>query len=77
MFEQIDGIPTREQQRLREYDPTDVQAEVLVFDVIEPKYIGAMQFQTDAQKEQYAAILGGRQALVGARRFFSARSYNR
>jgi hypothetical protein len=77
MFAQIEGIPTREQQRLKAFDPTDVQAEVLVFDVIEPKYIGAMQFQTEAHKEQYAAILGGRQALVGTKRFFSARSYNR
>ena len=39
MFEEIDGLPARSEERLKSFDPTDVQAEVLVFDVIEPAYI--------------------------------------
>lgn len=78
MFDQIDGITAREQQRLRAYDPTDVQAEVLVFDVIEPAMIFAVQFQTEAQRAHYAGILGERKTLVDARNgYFSTRRFNR
>ena len=36
---------SRDHQGLQPYDPTDVQAEVMVCDVIEPEYIGAAVFQ--------------------------------
>ena len=32
MFDEIDGLPTRAEQKLKPYDPTDVQAEVLVLE---------------------------------------------
>lgn len=39
MFQDIDGFPSRESQNLKNYYTTDPQAEILVFDKIDPKYI--------------------------------------
>lgn len=39
LFEPISGKATREALRLPKSFPTDPQAEVLVFDIVEPKYI--------------------------------------
>lgn len=48
MYDKIEGIPTRQEQNLNSYDPTDVQAEVLVFDVIEPQLIAGIIFEKAA-----------------------------
>ena len=39
LFEEIDGKPTRAELGISVYCPTNPQAEILVFDCIEPKYI--------------------------------------
>ncbi len=79
MYGEIEGVASRKEQRLKGYDPTDVQAEVLVFDVIEPKYVVGAVFATEAIKNEYSAPLGGRQILVhGPKRgMFGSRSYSR
>jgi len=39
MYDELPGFRSRADQKLNTYDPTDVQAEVLVFDIIDPRYI--------------------------------------
>lgn len=79
MYNEIPNWQTRAEQRLRAYDPTDVQAEVLVFDIIEPRYIIAVDFNSLATRNTYMGQLGtipGR--LCGTNTgCFGTRSYNR
>ncbi|BCN08407.1 hypothetical protein RPSD_02920 [Ralstonia solanacearum] len=80
MFEEIDGYPTREEQKLRPYDPTDVQAEVMVFDIIEPEYIRGIVFNSKETRDANAHLLGdAQQTWVHPRDkgLFAARSYAR
>lgn len=44
MFREIEGVPSREEQALLPSDPTDVQAEVLVLQKIEPRLITGLVF---------------------------------
>ena len=39
MYKEIDSLPTRKEQKLKSFDPTDVQAEVLVKEYISPSEI--------------------------------------
>jgi hypothetical protein len=79
MFEEIEGITPRAEQKLKTYDPTDVQAEVLVFDVIEPRYIHQAAFETKAIRDRHSASLGDRKILAaGANKgYFGSRGYSR
>ena len=79
MFEEIDGLQSRQTQKLKPFDPTDTQAEVLVFDVIEPTLIAAAAFENAATRDAYKGILGNRQILVNrtGKGYFAARSYVR
>jgi hypothetical protein len=73
MFE--DDVPTRAEQFLKPYDPTDVQAEVLVLDVIQPSYISCVAFQTHDARDRHHLVLGERRTRVG--RYFSQREFVR
>lgn len=53
MFEEIDGERSRSEQKLKDYDPTDSQAEILVFDQIPIKYIAGVVFDNKEDKEQF------------------------
>lgn len=79
MYEEIEGIAPRAEQRLKPYDPTDPQAEILVFDRIEPDLIIGAAFETEAVRDSLAGLFGGRKLLAqGPRKgFFAARSYVR
>jgi hypothetical protein len=79
MFEEIDGITSREDQKLKTYDPTDVQAEVLVFDVIEPKYVGGLIFEKSIIRDAYVAHIGDRKTYIHANNkgMFANRKYAR
>lgn len=79
VFDEIEGNDSRQQQKLRAYDPTDVQAEVLVFDVVEPDLVIGAVFETEAVKHAHAGHLGTRQILVNSpnKGYFAARSYVR
>lgn len=54
MFAETPGLETRAQQRLKPYDPTDVQAEVLVFNIIPAKLIRAIIFESTTAMEKFA-----------------------
>ncbi|MCR3891448.1 DUF4433 domain-containing protein [Aeromonas caviae] len=79
MYQDIAGIPSREEQRLKIYDPSDVQAEVLVFDVIEPHDIACVVFERSAARDAYAPYLGDRKLYLHANNkgMFASRGYSR
>jgi hypothetical protein len=79
MFEEIVGLPTRAEQKLKPFDPTDVQAEVLVFDVVEPQQIVGVVFETTAAREMYLPHLGKLKTYVHAsnKGLFASRGYAR
>jgi len=77
MYDPIAGID-RGADKLKEFDPTDVQAEVLVFEEIPPEYIGAVVFQSSTIKAQYEKFFPDRKIFNHGRRgFFSDRKYHR
>jgi hypothetical protein len=77
MFSPIPGID-RGAQKLKGYDPTDVQAEVLAFGVISPQKIMGGVFQRTPSREQYQHLFGANRTLVhGDRGVFSQRWHHR
>lgn len=45
LFDEVDGKPSREEMRINNRCPTDPQAEILVFDKIEPEFIFGAVFK--------------------------------
>jgi hypothetical protein len=77
MYDPIASVD-REKEKLKPFDPTDVQAEVLIFDQIDPKHIIGAIFQRKPTRDHYLAALGARHNWVHADRgFFSQRWYYR
>ena len=64
MFEELHSQRSREEQKLKSYDPADVQAEILTFDTIPKSYIGAVVFPDKASSEKYKGIIGGCKSYV-------------
>ncbi|MBV4490440.1 DarT ssDNA thymidine ADP-ribosyltransferase family protein [Pseudomonas oryzicola] len=79
MFDEIEGLNTRHQQRLKTSDPTDPQAEVLVFDKIEPELILGVAFNSRLARDNHAGICGNRQLVVESPSggLFAARTFVR
>jgi len=79
MFDEIEGTSSRTEQRLLPKDTTDSQAEVLVFDTIEPHYIFAAAFNKRETFDAYSGLLVGRKIKLDGSQagFFASRSYNR
>lgn len=79
MFTELEGLPSRAEQRLKPCDPTDVQAEVLVKGVIEPELIRSVVFNTNGAKERFGPFFGDRPLYVhrGRKGYFANRSYYR
>lgn len=79
MFEDIEGCLSREEQKLKVSDPTDVQAEVLVFGVIEPQYIAGVIYEKNLVRDAHSHLLGDRKAYVHAdnKGMFASRKYDR
>ncbi len=57
MFHEIQGCDSREESRLKSFDPTDVQAEVMILDVIEPTYIQGIVFDSKAVRDTHTGFL--------------------
>lgn len=79
MFEEIDGFRSRQEQRLQPYDTTDVQAEVLAFDIIEPNLIMGVAFNKAEVRDRYLPILEGKKVILNPPTggFFASRSFVR
>ncbi|CAI8703600.1 DUF4433 domain-containing protein [Pseudomonas sp. IT-P2] len=79
MFAEIEGHQTRTEQRLKPFDPTDSQAEVLVFDIIEPELIFGVIFENAKALSASKQICGDRDIRVNqaGQGFFASRSFVR
>jgi len=79
MFEEIENHAPREEQKLKAFDPTDVQAEVLIFDVLEPQYILGVVFEKTEVRDTYAAHIGDRKTYIHSKNkgMFATRGYFR
>ncbi|MDE8740290.1 DarT ssDNA thymidine ADP-ribosyltransferase family protein [Pectobacterium polaris] len=79
MFREIDGYETRDSQKLLTSDPTDEQAEVLVFDVIEPGLISGAAFNSGKARTLYQDLFGEKKIILNAatKGLFGSRSFKR
>lgn len=79
LFVNGDAQPTRTEQGLAPYDPTDVQAEVLVFEEIPSSAITGVVFSDPASLAQWQSVVGERDVIVHADRMglFGLRSVAR
>jgi hypothetical protein len=79
MFDEHQHLNSREEQKLRKYDPTDVQAEVLVKGHIPPKYIVGVVFPDKPSKEKHEHLMTKRKVIQHSRNkgYFASRSYVR
>lgn len=79
LFHEIEGVTPRAEQNLKPHDPTDVQAEVLVFGVIESELIAGVVFDSTATKTKYSATVSDRKTWVHANNkgLFASRNYAR
>ena len=79
MFDELPTQRERAEQKLETYDPTDVQAEILVFDIIPKNYIGAVVFPDKVSEQQYKNIIGGCKSYVHSpnKGFYGSRTYAR
>ena len=66
MFASDSGVPSRQTQGLTAADPTDPQAEVLVFDVIPPDDIDGVVFADEASARAYTQVVGARRIRIAA-----------
>jgi hypothetical protein len=76
LFEEIEGLRSRSEAKLKQYDPTDPQAEVLVFDAIGPEDVLEVIFESTGDRDKYAAVTVNFQTKV-IPNYFSARWYVR
>lgn len=72
LFENINMHPTRAELKLPNNYPTDPQAEILVFDIIEPQHIIGVVFKTPQHIELYKNLFPGRHYIQYSQ-FFSPR----
>ncbi|WP_373959563.1 DarT ssDNA thymidine ADP-ribosyltransferase family protein [Vibrio gigantis] len=79
MFDEIPELSSREEQHLKDFDPTDVQAEVLIKGNIAPEMIKAIVFTSRQVKKNHQDIIGGRQTRIDGERerFLSRRDIQR
>lgn len=77
MFDIVGSEESRD--RLKTYDPTDDQAEVLVFGIIEPCYIIGVIYTNNKAKTKHENLMLGKKCWVQDpnRGMFGSRSYSR
>lgn len=78
IFEELPDHPSRADQKLKPFDPTDVQAEVLVPGVIAANMIKSVVFPSSASRAANLQLIGNRKAYISDRRgLYATRSYYR
>jgi hypothetical protein len=79
MYDEHIGLKSRAEQKLRTYDPTDVQAEVLIKNHVPAKYIVGVVFPDAPSKDKHAHLTTKRKVVEHSRNkgFFASRSYVR
>ena len=66
MFDEMPGLESRASQALKDFDPTDVQAEVLVFGFIHPSKITGVVFSSPSERARHEGLLNGRRSIFHA-----------
>ncbi|MCZ2720181.1 DarT ssDNA thymidine ADP-ribosyltransferase family protein [Marinomonas sp. 15G1-11] len=64
MFQELSDTPSRDEQFLKNYDPTDVQAEVLIKGNIAPEYIKGIVFTSRQAKKDHQELIGERMTRI-------------
>lgn len=79
LFIPLNDLPSREESKLLPFDPTDVQAEVLVFDTLLPEFITGVVFSDQSILHKYKDCVADKptQIHTESRGFLSARAYAR
>jgi hypothetical protein len=78
IFEEIDGVPSRAEQALKDAYPTDVQAEILVRGRIDPEYLDGVVFRNAASRDKFLGELGNLKSHVSDQTgFYGDRGYYR
>lgn len=68
IFQDRAGYPSRKKQKLRDCDPTNVQAEILVRGVIAPKHFMGVYFPNKKVRDAYKPMIGGLKTAITTRR---------
>lgn len=78
MFEEVDNQASRQRMRLSDSEPTDPQAEILVFDEIPPEAINYIFFDDYYTMQQYKPLLDKTHILCSCDRgpFLPRRDYS-
>ena len=77
MFAEYPGKPKRIDMGISTEDPTNPQAEVLVFDRIEVKDIVGVAFENDIVKQKYQSLIPENKECITGREFFYGRADHR
>ncbi|MDO6464918.1 DarT ssDNA thymidine ADP-ribosyltransferase family protein [Pseudoalteromonas carrageenovora] len=79
MFDESPLLDSRDAQKLRKYDPTDLQAEVLIKGGIPPKYIVGVVFSDKPSKSKFETLTSKRKVLLHSHNkgYFASRNYVR
>ena len=79
LFDEIDGLKSRSDQGIKACDPTDVQAEALVMEPIEPEFILGALFNDKATLDAFTPHFGKRKLILhrGQKGVFANRTYYR
>ncbi|MDQ1155226.1 DarT ssDNA thymidine ADP-ribosyltransferase family protein [Brevundimonas sp. SORGH_AS_0993] len=77
MFSEIDGHPSRGDQKLKPFDPTDVQAEALVMEPIQVDFILGAAFEDASTKAKYEGLFKKTLLNGKGKGYFANRKYNR
>ena len=76
LFSEVDGKPSREEMRINNRCPTDPQAEILVFDKIEPDFIFGAVFKNNESIERFREKFPQKKFKVFSSLFFPREDYN-
>ena len=79
LFSPQSNLPSREENRLLPWDPSDVQAEVLVFDTLLPTFINSVIFSDPSSLQKYKSCVADKPVHIHteSRGFLGARTYAR
>lgn len=79
LFEEIEGLSSRTDQALSPYDPTDVQAEVFIQEIIDPGLILGGLFDSKEARDEHVKIFGEKNSIYHRPRkgLFAERTYFR
>lgn len=79
MYDEMDDLSSREQQCLKSFDPTDLQAEILVPDKIPVEYILGVCVSNSQVKKRYNELLADYEIIVNPpnKGYYATRSYHR